>query len=402
MVYYPHIKKIFSFLLFFVVGIHFLAGQGISVQDILYQWTAIERRIYETQFQNSAVEAPLLNTVDSLYKSTYAFQNSEMHRIFRLIPLGDHFKSTDTAKLVADFRKALVKGEKEQTLFLSADIYAALNEWLEWNNKVERFSGAAYFRLLVVFLAFIILSAAAVLALSKTLVHSLNRESEGSGFSYAFLLAQEEERERISRELHDTIAQDLRCLSLGMEKISRTENPAEREILCDEAAAAQSGLIRRVRDICDYLVPPDFRFQKLGDAVRRLCLDFSNRTGIDCRAEIEEGAKLSRINREQQLQVFRIVQEALTNIEKHAEASEAIVIVREETESVHIGISDDGKGFTPAKENAMYFFSAAEPVRLGIWSMNKRAELLGGSLAVKSEQGEGTLVCLKLPSGNEG
>jgi len=322
-----------------------------------------------------------------------------MHRIFRLIPLGEPFENTDMVKLIADFRGALASGEQEQALLLSGDIRAALGSLLEWNNRVERFSGAAYYRLLIVFLAFIILSAAAVVILSKTLMRSINREAQGAGFSHAFLLAQEAERERISRELHDTIAQDLRCLSLGMEKISRTADGAEREKLCEEAAAAQSALIRRVRDICDNLVPPDFRFQDMGDAIRRLCMDFSKRTGIDCRAEIIEGSRLAFLNQEQQLQVFRIVQEALNNIEKHADASEAIVIMRG-TEGEYIGISDDGKGFDPSRENSPFRLSAAEPARLGIWSMGKRAEILGGKLTITSEPGEGTLVRLELPSNN--
>ena len=230
---------------------------------------------------------------------------------------------------------------------------------------------------------------------------SLERENENLAFSHAFLLAQEKERERISRELHDTIAQDLRYLSLGMEKISKTENPNEREKLCVEAAASQSGLIRRVQEICDYLIPPDFHFLDLGDAIRRLCLDFGKRSGIDCRAEITKGNHLHLLNREQQLQVFRIVQEALTNIEKHAEAAEAIVIMRNGAEGIYIGISDDGKGFNFTKEKHGTYrwacqLSASEPGRLGIWSMSKRAEILGGSLAIKSEPGEGTLVCLVL------
>ena len=231
---------------------------------------------------------------------------------------------------------------------------------------------------------------------------SLEREYESLIFSHAFLLAQEKERERISRELHDTIAQDLRCLSLGMEKISRTENPVEREKLCDEAVASQSGLIRRVREICDHLIPPDFHFLDLGDAIMRLCLDFGKRSGIDCRTEIMEDPLLRLLSKEQQLQVFRIVQEALTNVEKHAEATEAIVLMRNGAEGIYIGISDDGKGFALTKETSgsyswAYQFSASEPGRLGIWSMNKRAEILGGSLAIKSERGEGTLVCLEIP-----
>jgi signal transduction histidine kinase len=101
-----------------------------------------------------------------------------------------------------------------------------------------------------------------------------------------------------------------------------------------------------VRDICDYRDPPDFRFQGLGDVLRRLCLDFDKRTGIDCRIDIAENISLDSINEGKQLPIFRIVQEALTNVEKHAEASEAIVILRKGNGgTISTCVSDDGKGF---------------------------------------------------------
>jgi len=67
-----------------------------------------------------------------------------------------------------------------------------------------------------------------------------------SWFSHAILLAQEEERSRLSRELHDTVAQDLRCLSMGMDKIGNCTDAKEREKLCTAAAASHSALIRKV------------------------------------------------------------------------------------------------------------------------------------------------------------
>ena len=136
--------------------------------------------------------------------------------------------------------------------------------------EAQHFAAGAYFFLLLVLVFFIILSAILIYFLNKELKRSLRREEEGSVYSRAVLLVQEDERARLSRELHDTIAQDLRFLSLEMNKIGKTEDNAGREKLCEDAAALQSALIRKVRDICDYLVPPDFRFQGLPDSLRRL------------------------------------------------------------------------------------------------------------------------------------
>jgi len=270
--------------------------------------------------------------------------------------------------------------------------------------EAQYFAAGAYFTILSALVFFIFLSAILIYFLSKELKKSLRREEEGSVYSRSVLLAQEDERMRISRELHDTIAQDLRYLSLSMNKIGKTENNAEREKLCEDASKLQSDLIRIVRGICENLVPPDFRIQGLPDALRRLCLDFGRKTGIDCRIDIDlaENEKLVFPDEEKPLQIFRIVQEALTNIEKHAGASEAIVMLRYDPDGgISIGISDDGKGFDPPDSRAEKNVSLSG-IHLGIRGMEERAALLGGKLEINSDKGEGTLVRLQLPYETEG
>ena len=264
--------------------------------------------------------------------------------------------------------------------------------------EAQYFAAGAYLTVLSALVIFIILSAFLIYFLNRELKKSLSREEEGSVYSRSVLLAQEVERMRISRELHDTIAQDLRYLSLSMNKIGRTEDNTEREKLCEDASALQSKLICKVRDICKYLVPPDFRNQGLPDALRCLCLDFGKRTGIDCRIDIDtsEDIKLIFPDDEKPLQIFRVVQEALTNIEKHAGAKEAIVLLRyDPDEGISIGISDDGKGFEPQDSRAGRN-AGSSGFHAGIRGMEERAALLGGSLEIKSEKGEGTLVRLQL------
>ena len=264
--------------------------------------------------------------------------------------------------------------------------------------EAQDFAAGAYLTILSALVIFIVLSAFLIYFLNRELKKSLRREEEGSVYSRSVLLAQEDERMRISRELHDTIAQDLRYLSLSMNKIARTEDFEEREKLCEDASNLQSELIRKVRGICEYLVPPDFRNQGLPDALRSLCLDFGRKTGIDCRIDIDmtENEKLIFPDREKPLQIFRVVQEALTNVEKHSGASEAIVLLRYDPDgSISIGISDDGRGFL-LQDNRAGKKAGSSGFHLGIRGMEERAALLGGSLEIKSEMGEGTLVRLHL------
>jgi signal transduction histidine kinase len=302
------IRKYFFAITLFIFCACFAAAENVpTVRDITKQWASIEQSLLDgTAADAHPADAALVEAADTFYHTVRLFENSEMYRIYKYIPSAGAGGLLSAAEPAGAFRDALAVGGREQAVLLSADVRGVLDQWLVFDWEAERFSSNAYFRLLVAFIALITVAAIFVKILSKTLANSLKREAEGLVFSNAYLLAQEEERERISRELHDTIAQDLRCLSLGMEKISRTEDAAEREKLCGETAQAQSGLIGRVRDICDNLIPPDFRFHSLGDALRRLCLDFAKRTNIDCRAEIAEGIQADFLDHEKQLQAFPV------------------------------------------------------------------------------------------------
>ena len=338
------------------------------------------------------------------------FSRSQMYQMYRFVPSANNQRPAFgpsppreineislTMSLASSFRDALISGDRERAVILSAEINSALINWLLRDAEMENFSRTGFFRLLLILIIFIIITAIVIRLLHKSLMLSLEKEAESSMLNRAFLLAQEEERGRISRELHDTVAQDLRGLSLGMERIGKTADIAEREKLCEEAASIQSEIISRIRNICDYLVPPDFRFQGLPDALKRLCLDFGRNTGIDCRAEIMENLNLNFLDEEKQLQVFRIIQEALNNIKNHAQAGEAIVVMRSGSGgNIFIGISDDGIGFkiNSSSINEEDFKTGHH---MGIKSMKKRAAILGGKLEIRSENGEGTLVCLELP-----
>ena len=265
------------------------------------------------------------------------------------------------------------------------EIYALMQA-----KEMHRLAAAMYFRLLSVAVIFIALAAFGIRVLHKMLSTSREREEDGFVFSRAVLLAQENERKRISLDLHDTVAQKLRYLALEMDKIGSTNERDARQERCAEAAACHLGLISEVRNICNNLIPPTFSFQGLPDALRQLCLDFGKRTGIECRMDIAEDINLDFFNEEEQLQVFRIAQEALSNVEKHAAASEVIVILQSDGgQSFSLSVSDGGCGFD---------VESSTPAHLGLRSMNERAALLGGRLTINSERGEGTLVHLHLPS----
>jgi len=130
----------------------------------------------------------------------------------------------------------------------------------------------------------------------------------------------------------------------------------------------------------------------LAAAVQRLAEDYAEKLGIhiDCHAVGFEGRRLPPGT---ETALYRIVQEALTNVAKHAEAKNVSVILREGEASVLAIVEDDGKGFPVAEVMG----SAAKDKRLGLFGMEERAALVAGKLTIESTPGEGTTVFVEVP-----
>ena len=233
----------------------------------------------------------------------------------------------------------------------------------------------AYFRLLWLF-AFIMFCLMALLCyLYLSMRRAGEREAQSRTFSWLLVAAQEEERRRISCELHDTVLPEIRRL--------------RQEMLAD-----------RIREICFDLMPPDFTRLSLRDSLTGLCLAFAKRTGIECVPALEEGLDFNGKSPEEQLHLYRMAQEALTNIEKHAGASRVVLVARRHkppgsgAPGILICVSDDGRGFREGDEES--------GAGLGLRSMRERAAILGARLDFISESGNGLMVRIEIPLNRPG
>ena len=379
-----------------------------TIQNIVERWADIE-----TAFAADAnADAALVEAVDAFRLSLARFQESGLSRAYRAIPflrqgernLAPHpFSDIPEVGLALDsaavFRGHVVSGEPEKARAAAAEISRSLMRLLAISAAKQRNIATSYFHLFIALVAFIVIVALPFIwSLHRSLAKSLAREVEGTSFSHTYMLAQDAERARISRELHDAVIQDIRYLMLETERIADVDEKSERKKLSGKVVPMMAGLMRKTRDICNGLVPPDFRHSELPDALRLLCLGFGGKTGIDCRAEIDGDVGLEFLALERRLQVYRIVQESLANIAKHADAKEAIVTMRAGRDGiVYIGICDDGKGFISPLDDSGRIRSGADKSHLGIVSMKERAAILGGSLKIESEPGNGALVRLEIP-----
>jgi len=207
--------------------------------------------------------------------------------------------------------------------------------------------------------------------------------------------AQEEERRRVARDLHDGLAQQLASALLELQVTQRLleeDIDKARSELETVEKIIRSGL-RETRDVIFNLRPPALDNLGLKAAVDNLAVQVEERTGLSVTVTVH--------GEEQQLEatmlscVFRIIQEALNNVVKHAEATQAQVRIEFNPAFLAVRVVDNGKGFVPEKGVA----KAAGGEHLGLLGMRERAELIGAALRIKSTPGRGTRVELHLPLG---
>jgi PAS domain S-box-containing protein len=211
------------------------------------------------------------------------------------------------------------------------------------------------------------------------------------------LRAQEDERQRMSLDLHDHIAQDLSSMKISWETLF-DDYPATPVRLKKRAANLSEGLqrcISAVRDMAYRLRPPELDQMGLAQAVEAYCQDFSGTTGLSVDFHSSGMDKL-RLPFELEINLYRLVQEALSNVRKHALAASVSVGVFASFPKILVFIEDNGRGFDVEERMA----AAIGEKRMGLHSMAERARLLQGTLQIISRRGQGTKVVIEVPYGN--
>jgi two-component system, NarL family, sensor kinase len=201
-------------------------------------------------------------------------------------------------------------------------------------------------------------------------------------------LARAEERTRVARELHDTLLQSLAAIALQLEGASRDKATPEalRERLERSIESARASAADARRAIADLRAGPSAD-KPLAQGLSALARSFMSETGIAVR--IVATADLS-LDRGAETELYRIAQEALTNVRKHARAKSVTLTLRRAKDTVRLSIADDGVGVARAKRG-----EAGQGMR----GMVERAALVGGSLSVRARRGGGTTVTASLPVG---
>jgi len=233
--------------------------------------------------------------------------------------------------------------------------------------------------------------AAVLIAIITDLTDLKEAEATRLGLTKRLMFAQDEERRRIARELHDETGQSLAALAVGLRAIE------EQAVTVDVRSAAQqlqrvaAQTVDDIGRLARGLHPSVLDDVGLAAAARRYVDDYARSFGISVQL-VSEGLEWSKLPPLLATTIYRILQEALTNVARHARAKQVLVGLKRDESTLELLVRDDGVGFAAVG-------GLNETSGLGLHGMRERVALLGGSVEIDSRPGHGTMVRARIPAG---
>ncbi len=211
---------------------------------------------------------------------------------------------------------------------------------------------------------------------------------ENTQFISEIVTVQENERQRISQELHDTVSQNIKGLMMMERKLLRKNKDDSEEI--EKIISLEAQNQKQLRTIIQNLAVPELFNIPFKTLIESVCEEFKIQSGIKCTFFVSPEIDLEKFSKNERHNILRIIQEALTNAKNHAAPSETSVIFQKRKEKILIMIFNDGRGFDVAnkKDDGNLHF--------GMSGMEMRAKLLGGKFSIKSSPETGTQVRVEL------
>ena len=307
--------------------------------------------------------------------------------------------SDEARKLLAE--EGPVAGPSLRLLQTHDQVLALVNRLVEVETKrsqdlkrqLEELSGSLLRESSILLgggLVLALLFAFVTVKLTGKLVRQLEWQTgELSRVSWQLLEKQETTARRFSHELHDELGQSLSALKANLTPLSQAAGEGKSRI--DDSIQLVDEAIRNVRELSQLLRPTILDDFGLAASLRWLCDRVQQRTGIEVHFEADFEARMAD---ETETHLFRIAQEALTNVARHAEATKVDIHLQRVDGNVRLEIRDNGRGVPAAGSANM---NTAQPQGLGIVGMRARARSAGGELAIGSAPGAGTVVEASFP-----
>lgn len=230
-------------------------------------------------------------------------------------------------------------------------------------------------------------------ALARADLERVEREELRAKFVSRVIAVQEDERRRIARELHDSTSQSLTSLLVGLQALEQTSDSVIQQ-RTEDLRRIVSKTLDEVHGLAWQLRPSVLDDLGLRAALEHYIADFRERYTLPVDLAIH-GQAGQRLSPEAETTIYRIVQEALTNVARHAKAHRASVMVELRSDKTLVIVEDNGVGLDAE------VVAKGSRQHLGLWGIRERAELLGGKLTIESEPGRGTSLFVELPGSDQ-
>lgn len=311
----------------------------------------------------------------------------------------DFYKNMIISETYGDSLKKLDAAIESEDI---AQIRSAVFNLGQQDLLINQKSNHEYIYLSQLLLVFCVIISVFLFIIYKNYEKKRNEAKQMGIYSRFMIDGIETERSRISKEIHDTVLQDIKALSFKYELIDSAD-VQNNESLKDELISQTNSCISQLRAICNNLTPIELSGNNKDIngfilAIHNLIDQFTAKSGIECILKMQDKLDISSLSMKQTINIFRIIQEALNNIEKHAKASIVSIIItiiqNNNQKMLKVYITDNGTGFNSEK---LLKETALQYGHFGISNMRNRAKDINASFSISSEINSGTEIKLEVP-----
>jgi len=300
--------------------------------------------------------------------------------------------------------------EVNNLLLVFENRFYKINEYLDETIAMANFrdidqqieSGYIKKREAIILLSWVLFLGLAIGVGTSTWIYSRRKQerSRKEEMVRQVITLEERERQNLSAQIHDQMAQDLSALKIytGVieQAIGQKEQSKDVNDKIEQMKRILSGLIEKTHNICLLLRPPALDELGLIESVEALILEFKQLSGIHYVYDKPEGEL--RLSPEVSLFLYRLAQEALTNMAKYAQAKNVAIKLSQDEKGIEFLYEDDGLGFDYNKTITQPCRRSEDKLKLGLLGLQERAELLGGEMCIDSSTGKGTRITMTLPA----
>lgn len=396
-----HKRIILSFFLLTLVLPLFANKSNISIDDELISLCGKISKEYKDGTDINIEKTTEL--IKELLVVTDSYRDSTLYTFSQVHEIPNYQNILQIEKVALKFLSELEQNKTENISNLFMELQNAIINYLSQINSDFTYSSKILTIVLLISVAFCV----AIIWVSLSHVKTTKEKNilkdkvlENEFITKTIVQVQEKERERISRDLHDTVLQDIRAEQLFLDKlkkiISSKEKDEELENILEQIISSGKSSLKNTSMIVKNLVPPEVEMEDFMRSLNDLVHNFQNTREIQCSFYTNSNVLLKKLDIEQKTHIYRIVQEAMTNAAKHANPTEIKVVVREDLEKnlINFFITDDGCGFN---NQTVKEIGIEKSTKLGLKGMESRAILLNGTLQIQSDEETGTHIKLVVP-----